>query len=66
MPTPRQRRDTQGTEVLQAAWLNGISKDQLRHFRSRRGQRTVIVSTPSIQGTEDRITTRHPEGSQIE
>ena len=54
MPTPRQRRDTLKTEIFKAARLNGISKDQLQHFRSRRGQRTVVASTtldPGDQGS---------------
>lgn len=63
MPTPRQRLETLRTEVRKAKRLNGISKDQLQHYRSRRGQRTVVASTSSIQGTKVRITTRNPKGS---
>ena len=63
MPTPRQRLETLQTEVRKAKRLNGISKDQLQHFRSRRGQRTVVASTSLIQGTNVRITTRNPRRS---
>ena len=66
MPTPRQRLETLQTEVRKAKRLNGISKDQLQHFRSRRGQRTVVASTTQARRLKVRITTRNPYGVQIE